>query len=656
MFEKDFLEIASQLGAGTSYDAISWVWGPPSEECTIQLSSLNMKLVDEKPDFDYQSYRNGYVTIRPSLHEFLLEMRRRKHNRFMWIDALGIDQDDPEDKNRHIPIMKSLYEEADHVHVWLGSGDTQGRDVLQQLPDLTVKLNACADSGIDLWRGSDWAEVGLPPQESPIWVALRTILTHPWWSRLWTLQEVVITKSGEFEPKPNKPPITIRYVLYGDLTIPWATLGSFARAARRCILEDWMISGNQYISVDDKQFFDCIDEVHTCKGSDAYDSWGLRPSALFLGSRRRLATVPADMVIGISGMLDQSSIRELNLDSTEPTAKIFLSFGQYYIRQEPIECLLNHTAVRQRNPDLPSWCPNFASKEETLSIGSRWFGNYEPSDAQEQQMYHAGFNQAALSSYRIPHSRSYLGKMLKNVLSGRTINKDYYATKHPRQIQLVPDSPFIRLSGVELDEVTGVIDYNPAADSNQFLSLSSIQQTSAWDAACLALAIRTIAPRIESDSMFNGFETYARTITANRVLIKPATDTDLVFDPDNTLSFSEAYLGLKRFFAAAQSLNEALDEANMAANAVMFARVLHAISRRRKFFATKGGRIGMGPSGTQRGDRVIIAFFCPTPYLLRKTENRYTLVGETYVDGIMYGEALRMLDRKEVFETKWIIE
>ncbi|KAF2460689.1 heterokaryon incompatibility protein-domain-containing protein [Lineolata rhizophorae] len=66
-----------------------------------------------------------------------------------------------------------------------------------------------------------------------------------------------------------------------------------------------------------------------------------------------------------------------------------------------------------------------------------------------------------------------------------------------------------------------------------------------------------------------------------------------------------------------------------------------------KFFITVGGRMGRGSMQARPGDEVGLILGAPTPFILRPTENnRYLIVGECYVDGIMDGEALEETTRQ----------
>jgi hypothetical protein len=84
----------------------------------------------------------------------------------------------------------------------------------------------------------------------------------------------------------------------------------------------------------------------------------------------------------------------------------------------------------------------------------------------------------------------------------------------------------------------------------------------------------------------------------------------------------------------------------------IFAEVGHgAFEFRQRMFRVVGGRcllvtetgeLGLGPISTQSGDVVAFIRNTKVPFILRKAQaGRYTLVGEAYIHGFMYGEILR---------------
>jgi hypothetical protein len=490
--------------------------------------------------------------------------------------------------------------------------------------------------------------IGLPEPSNIIWRALRDLFCRPWWSRLWTLQEAVMARSGT--GVENAMALPNIQVLCGDTTATMTSLNSFALAAASTGIKDWILTGQSGASIEILNGFDSLEEIRTCRESHSQHGWGISLNALLLATRRRQATVPADMVIGMLGMLDTHTRQTLAIDIAQTTESVFITFGKFYIRNELKEMLINHVATRERLAGLPSWCPNFASPPETISLGTRWLGHLESTHEHRAQMYCAGFQKKG--RWKRPRSRFYYVKNLTNAFIGRHPHSGVFDTKNPRQIALLPNTDSIVVSGIHMETVVAVVDCNPAAEFTNFLSFNGVQHTNEWDAACLALAKQTLSSGEE------GYNVYARTIVANRVTINPRPDEPFVFDRDNELDFVAKYLALKRYIQAVIALGESLpEEGNLDRDTIRYTKVLQQISRRRRFFATSAGRIGLGPADTEVGHTICIIFYCPTPYILRNVKHeKFHLVGEAFVYGLMSGEALAMLDQGKVKETKWVIE
>lgn len=66
----------------------------------------------------------------------------------------------------------------------------------------------------------------------------------------------------------------------------------------------------------------------------------------------------------------------------------------------------------------------------------------------------------------------------------------------------------------------------------------------------------------------------------------------------------------------------------------------------RPFFITSKGWIGIGPDDMAPGDTAAILYGARTPFILRSEEqSKWRLVGDSYIHGVMGGEALEMSDR-----------
>ena len=62
---------------------------------------------------------------------------------------------------------------------------------------------------------------------------------------------------------------------------------------------------------------------------------------------------------------------------------------------------------------------------------------------------------------------------------------------------------------------------------------------------------------------------------------------------------------------------------------------------KRKAFVTSEGRLGLGPESMIAGDSIVTINGCNVPFALRKEGQRYSIIGEIYVNGIMDCEERR---------------
>ncbi|PTB38098.1 hypothetical protein M441DRAFT_82310 [Trichoderma asperellum CBS 433.97] len=109
-------------GKGTHlYEALSYIWG--SEEKPRRVST-----------------NEGDIYVTENLHAALLHLRDHSLDRIIWADAICINQDDIEERNRQVQIMAKIYARASRVIVWLEDaidsrpvGNNDSADVLQEV-------------------------------------------------------------------------------------------------------------------------------------------------------------------------------------------------------------------------------------------------------------------------------------------------------------------------------------------------------------------------------------------------------------------------------------------------------------------------------------------------------------------------------------------
>ena len=60
--------------------------------------------------------------------------------KYLWIDAICLNQTDKDEKAQQIPVMGRIYEEARVAHIWLGDNDPMTGKVMAKLRRPTTKL------------------------------------------------------------------------------------------------------------------------------------------------------------------------------------------------------------------------------------------------------------------------------------------------------------------------------------------------------------------------------------------------------------------------------------------------------------------------------------------------------------------------------------
>jgi hypothetical protein len=240
------------LADAPEYAALSYVWGDPSDTLAEDI------FVDGKS-----------CAVTPNLSAALHEIRKfcEEHRwrdddfpRYLWVDAVCINQADTAEKSHQVALMGEIYSGAEEVISWVGR-ETEGIGAAFDLIDewATAVENAIGCGGRRDWyvsneidpRGtvdSILEEVGHfqgstmsfdidpsgdieaqlrqilerpNPFDRSRFECLHEFLTLPYWTRAWIMQEVILATNGR--------------LLSGSRVLPlsslWAALAGLAAAA-----------------------------------------------------------------------------------------------------------------------------------------------------------------------------------------------------------------------------------------------------------------------------------------------------------------------------------------------------------------------------------------------------------------------------------------
>lgn len=175
--------------AGSSLRLVSIEPPATAAEDDVMVCTLSVKLFEDMPQFEALSYMWGPETppderleiflngvrfpVRANLLGALRYLRSETGSsaRLFWIDAICINQEDIEERNRQVPRMRHIYFRASTVVVWLGADYVKIQD---RIPEFGKGSSA----------GSSDA---YPKEESEMVLALQK---DAYWGRVWVLQEI----------------------------------------------------------------------------------------------------------------------------------------------------------------------------------------------------------------------------------------------------------------------------------------------------------------------------------------------------------------------------------------------------------------------------------------------------------------------------------
>jgi hypothetical protein len=173
------------------YEALSYTWGSPLNKQSIQCRHA-------------ASDRAGHLLVTRNCAAALRRLRLEDSPRAVWIDSICIDQTEVTERNHQLGLMAQIYTQAERVVIHLGESSED------------------SDSAMDWLREIDDPNFNCPP---PYWhprgeriirpetQMLESLLSRPWFNRIWVLQEAVLSKTA--------------VVYCGEKSMPWDGIKHF---------------------------------------------------------------------------------------------------------------------------------------------------------------------------------------------------------------------------------------------------------------------------------------------------------------------------------------------------------------------------------------------------------------------------------------------
>jgi hypothetical protein len=149
-----------------NYEALSYAWGDPAVVCSVTCNGTQLGIALE-------------------LATALQYLRSSKADRYIWCDAICINQRDLAEKAHQVKNMLRIFEKASLVIAWLGQPCPSSGRLCEALELVNDKNNQTLAQEHD--------ELSLKAVEDLI-LALKTHLASAWFVRTWVRQEVFASK------------------------------------------------------------------------------------------------------------------------------------------------------------------------------------------------------------------------------------------------------------------------------------------------------------------------------------------------------------------------------------------------------------------------------------------------------------------------------
>jgi hypothetical protein len=342
------------------------------------------------------------MKVTRSVYEVLASYSSLFLPKLLWIDAICVDQNNLDEKALQVPLMQRIYQSALFTTVFLGqaplseSCEPKHDLLLPYRYDGLVSIDSTrqdfcndAQSVFDLFRefhvlknqlsgsGTTIYELYemLRPSKSKLrtWAALQRLLRHPWFQRVWIVQEVALS-----------PAVQVRY---GPDTVDWEIMSEAVKRLHRSrnfrLWLEWehgiQLRHIQYTNMYNVIRIDNLREKLHPRERYMRVKWPTLSDVLH-ESFFFQATNPRDQIYGLIALCRH----QLQVDYKASVEDTYYNAAVQLFEIGSVRTVLHAAGLGNRsahNPALPTWVPDWreAPKYDMISTHDR------PSFAQSKE-------------------------------------------------------------------------------------------------------------------------------------------------------------------------------------------------------------------------------------------------------------------------------
>lgn len=601
------------------YEALSYHWGSPGEEVAIRISTPGIVFAS---DF--------YVS--PNLHAALEQLRFPDGSRTLWIDAICIDQENTSERNSQVSIMAAIYQTATHVCVWLG---TPSEDSGIALDFISRVVNL--DEFDFLVTDSSAAKY---------WGALSSLMKRKWFSRRWVVQEIALAK---------------RATLYcGTAEADWSDFAvavSLFEAAetKGRVISKAIMNSSHYGHVPD--FLGEIKSLGATRLVDATSNLFRKPKS---GDK-------LERLLDLDVLISNLSVFEASRPHDVIYAVLALSRDTYMSAMVDGEIQtpnLNHVDVQEQIRTEPQASQVFTSQQAVLARGF----TKKIQNVREEKRFTVDYDRNFFDvckdflKFTIRRSKS-LDIICRPWAPADGFNEhnrppSWLLTMSRTAFGQRPDGSYSRKHA---DTLVGT----PGHSRRNYSASHTFEVNTNWkfgeDERCRSMYVEGFIVDVIIQKKPSAMEG----IIPHSWLEAGGWKDSSALPPDSfwrTIVADRGPNGINppAFYprACKTALNKSVQGSHISTGKLIdtgkseivaeFLRRVHEVIWSRRLIVTQQDLLGLGPDDTKRQDLICILYGCSVPIILRPmnvTDGKaefYHFVGESYVHGIMDGEAFEI--------------
>ncbi|KAF2131141.1 hypothetical protein P153DRAFT_313523, partial [Dothidotthia symphoricarpi CBS 119687] len=564
-----------------------------------------------------------------------------------WIDSLTINLADQHEREQQVRIMADIYRRSRRAIIWLGEEQEDGSDCtgaiefLHHLSSLQVGFSGDDRAMREHLSNSEFSANCL---------AVTSLLSRPWWTRVWTLQEFVL-------PKESK--------LYcGAKSV---SRGKFKSAIYSIFLCSTISNDFEHELVPRRIFDGAYNRrrIHQWHTRPKSQGIGLVAIMAYLGNYS--ATDSRDRIYSVLGLItsrDRALIGAPDYTSSAEFqfARLVRSFWDEYGYLDII-CFV-HLFSRYSGPvdpgpehAVPWWAPDWRSMNDFASpvplmasqSASSHIGNFRPLKSARWKVHYDAPGSKLRRKANVHFSDS-----LQEMWCDGVILDTVHGLGGLDARELRCQSFICAASGHEMLQSGEDQHTAPRATMLPMDWLEAIARSLVLDRQDKYLGFQ--APRhYVSDFLFfcdaciNGEPidwSFSTWFEYNRKLrFGHQTLEDLVASTHTAVLSSPPQLHRPPSHPMHQLSNSDVEKVDT------FLSRFHDTVRKkpRRLMVTNEGIVGMAPCRSREGDAVCILFGCSIPLVLRQvgTPEAWQVIGEGYVHGHMNGEVAMLLKKEK---------